>query len=105
VVATGSPAALKAAHGGDVLELLSAEPSVAARAAKLLVHRSGLAEKAIHPDTDPGCVRLTVPSGSHPVPEVVRILDTEGLCLDDIRVRRASLDEVFTALITAADVR
>jgi ABC-2 type transport system ATP-binding protein len=105
VVATGSPADLKAAHGGDVLDLMSVEPSVAARAAKLLAHRAGPGEQAIHAGADAGWVSVTVPSGSYSVPEAVRILDAEGLRLDDIRVRRASLDEVFSALIASAGER
>jgi ABC-2 type transport system ATP-binding protein len=103
VVATGSPADLKAAHGGDIVELMSMEPSVAARAAKLLAHRAGLGDKAIRTDIGGGWVSVTLPSGAYPVPEVVRVLDAEGLRLDDIRVRRGSLDEVFTALVAAPD--
>ena len=101
-VATGKPADLKAAYGGDVLELVSIEPAVADQAAKLLAHRSGLGDSAIHAGAQPGRVNVTVPSGSYSVVDAVRLLDAEGLRLDDIQLRRASLDEVFSTLITAA---
>ena len=101
-VATGKPADLKAAYGGDVLELVSIEPSVAEQAAKLLAHRAGLGASAIHAGAGPGRVNVTLPSGSCSVVDAVRLLDAEGLRLDDIQLRRASLDEVFSTLITAA---
>ena len=41
---------------------------------------------------------ITVPAGSYSVVEAIRLLDAEGLRLDDIRIRNASLDEVFAAL-------
>jgi ABC-2 type transport system ATP-binding protein len=101
-VATGKPGDLKAAYGGDVLELVSIQPSVAEQAAKVLAHRSGLSESAIHVGAGAGRMNVTLPSGSYSVVDAVRLLDAEGLRLDDIQLRRASLDEVFSTLITAA---
>ena len=101
-VATGKPADLKAAYGGNVLELSSIEPSVAELAAKLLAHRGGRGDSAIHAGAGGGRVKVTVPYGSYSVIDAVRFLDAEGVRLDDIHLRRASLDEVFSTLTAAA---
>ncbi|GAA1782848.1 daunorubicin resistance protein DrrA family ABC transporter ATP-binding protein [Luedemannella flava] len=97
-VASGKPAELKATYGGDVLELVAPEQTVADQAAKLLAHRAGLGESAIGAGTVAGRVNVTVPSGTYSVVDAVRLLDAENLLLDDIALRRASLDEVFAAL-------
>jgi len=101
-VATGKPADLKTAYGGDVLELASRDPSIADRAARLLAQRSNLTESAIQPGAAPGRMRVTLPFGTYSVVDAVRLLDAEGLRVDDIQLRRASLDEVFSTLVTAA---
>jgi len=79
---------------------------VADQAAKVLAERAGLSEQAIDansvtgPDGLPGPVSVTVPAGTYSVIEAIRVLEAARLRLDDIHVRRATLDEVFTALTT-----
>jgi daunorubicin resistance ABC transporter ATP-binding subunit len=106
IVATGRPADLKSAYGADVFELIAADRAVADQAAKVLAERAGLSEQAIDansvtgPDGLPGPVSVTVPAGTYSVIEAIRVLEAARLRLDDIHVRRATLDEVFTALTT-----
>ena len=110
IVATGRPADLKSTYGADVFELVAADHAVAEQAAKVLAQRAGLGPDAIgaaqpdgygSPDAaagQDGPVSVTLPADTYSVVEAIRLLDTAGLWLDDIRVRRATLDEVFTAL-------
>jgi ABC-2 type transport system ATP-binding protein len=104
IVATGRPADLKSTYGADVLELIAADHAVAEQAAKVLAQRAGLGQEAIGTAPADGYgrqdrpVTITVPADTYSVVEAIRLLDTTGLWLDDIRVRRATLDEVFTAL-------
>jgi daunorubicin resistance ABC transporter ATP-binding subunit len=104
-VASGQAAELKSAYGADVLELSAADPAVAEQAAKVLVDRAGLGKGTAHVIDDAATASITVPAGSYSVVEAIRLLDAEGLRLDDIRIRKASLDEVFAALTarTGAD--
>jgi ABC-2 type transport system ATP-binding protein len=96
-VATGQAAELKSAYGADVIELFAADQSVAEQAARMLIDRAGLSQGTARV-ADDAAVSVTVPAGSYSVVAAVRLLDAEGLHLDDIRVRNATLDEVFAAL-------
>jgi daunorubicin resistance ABC transporter ATP-binding subunit len=97
-VASGQAAELKSAYGADVLELSAADPAVAEKAARVLVDRAGLGKRTARVTDDAATASITVPAGSYSVVEALRLLDAEGLRLDDIRIRNASLDEVFAAL-------
>jgi ABC-2 type transport system ATP-binding protein len=96
-VATGQAAELKSAYGADVIELFAADQSVAEQAARMLIDRAGLSQGTARV-ADDAAVSVTVPAGRYSVVAAVRLLDAEGLHLDDIRVRNATLDEVFAAL-------
>jgi ABC-2 type transport system ATP-binding protein len=52
------------------------------------------------PRVDEGTRRVTVPvdGGTAAIPEAIRALDHAGLVVDDIAVRRPTLDEVFLTL-------
>ena len=52
------------------------------------------------PSTDPATRRcsLAAPSGSKLLPVVVRALDDAGVPVEDLALRRPTLDEVFLAL-------
>lgn len=97
-VAQGTPAELKAAVGGDVLELRAREPAIAEQAAHFLAGRARSRPGSVTLDPQQGLACVGVPSGSFSVPVAVRLLDAEGLPVDDIQLRRATLDEVFSAL-------
>jgi ABC-type multidrug transport system ATPase subunit len=104
-VAAGQAAELKSAYGADVLELFAADRTVAEQAARVLIGRAGLGKGAARVASDAAPASITVPAGGYSVVEAIRLLDAEGLRLDDIRIRNASLDEVFAALTarTGAD--
>ncbi|MGX7678539.1 ATP-binding cassette domain-containing protein [Jatrophihabitans sp. DSM 45814] len=104
-VAQGTPAELKADLGGDVLELSAYQANTVARAVAELTERVGakvesLAPRQIQDLMTQAVVR--VPAGSLSVVDAVRLLDSSGLRLEDIQLRRASLDEVFAALTSHA---
>jgi daunorubicin resistance ABC transporter ATP-binding subunit len=104
-VAAGQAAELKSAYGADVLQLLANDHTVAEQAARVLIDRAGLGKGTARVTDDAATASITVPAGSYSVVEAIRLLDAEGLRLDDIRIRNASLDEVFAALTarTGAD--
>jgi ABC-2 type transport system ATP-binding protein len=97
-VAAGHAAELKSAYGADVLELFAVDRTLAEQAAGVLIHRAGLGQGTARVIDEAATVSITVPAGSYSVVEAIRLLDAEGLRLDDIRIRNASLDEVFAAL-------
>jgi ABC-2 type transport system ATP-binding protein len=95
-VAKGTPAELKAAVGGDVLELWSDAPGVAERAARWLAGRNARGTVTVDPSGRGATVGL--PSGSLTAADAVRLLDAESLRVTEVSLRRATLDEVFSAL-------
>lgn len=97
-VAQGTSAELKAAVGGDVFELRAPDPENAAQAAHFLAERARALPGAVTLDPQQGTAHVSVPSGSFSVTAAVRLLDAEGLSVEDIHLRRATLDEVFSAL-------
>jgi oleandomycin transport system ATP-binding protein len=94
VIATGTPAQLKAQVGRSVLQVVPADASRVAEVADLLTERSGLAP-IINPDS--GTVSARVTDGAL-LPLVVRELDDKGIELAEFSLRKASLDEAFLEL-------
>ena len=95
VTAEGTPAELKASVGGTRLVLSLPPDTPLGRAAAILApHAAG----PVSLTGGPG--RLEAPVLPRPgiVTEVVRDLDAAGIAVDDISVRRPSLDDVFHAL-------
>jgi ABC-2 type transport system ATP-binding protein len=99
VVAEGTPTELKSRVGADMVELHTADVETMSRAAEVL-GRLGVAE----PATDPATRRCSIaaPSGSKLLPLVVRALDDAEVAVEDIALRRPTLDEVFLALTGSA---
>jgi ABC-type multidrug transport system ATPase subunit len=95
VIAEGSPDELKSRVGADMVELHTADVETMRRAAEVL-GALGVAE----PSTDPATRRCSIaaPSGSKLLPLVVRALDDAEVPVEDIALRRPTLDEVFLAL-------
>ena len=95
VIAQGTPDELKSRVGADMVELHTVDVATMQRAAEALASL-GLAE----PSTDPATRRcsLAAPSGSKLLPIVVRALDDAGVPVEDIALRRPTLDEVFLSL-------
>jgi ABC-type multidrug transport system ATPase subunit len=98
VIAEGSPDQLKSRAGADVIELHTADVDTMRRAAEV-IGAFGVAE----PATDPATRRcsLAAHDGSRLLPMVVRALDDAGVEVEDIALRRPTLDEVFLALTGA----
>ncbi len=95
VIAQGTPDELKSRVGADMVELHTVDVPTMERAAEVL-GSLGMAE----PATDPATRRcsLAAPGGSRLLPIVVRALDDAAVPVEDITLRRPTLDEVFLAL-------
>lgn len=94
-IARGTSDALKAQVGGERLEVVVSDP------ATLPVVQDLLAPLAVGvPTTDPKVRLLAVPTagGTGPLVEALHRLDDAGISVDDIGVRRPTLDDVFLAL-------
>jgi len=94
-IAQGSPAELKARAGRDVVEVHARRPGDLDRLAAALVP-VGRGE----PRLDVPGRRLTVPveGGTAAVTAAVRVVEGLGVEVDDIGLRRPTLDEVFLTL-------
>jgi ABC-2 type transport system ATP-binding protein len=95
VVAEGTPEDLKSQIGGDRIEVLVREPSQLEPAAALVARISGA-----KPDVDPETRRLSAPVTDRigALSRVVRALPEAGIAVEDVGVRRPTLDEAFLAL-------
>ena len=95
VIAEGTSAELKAKVGGErVLLTVAAESDLAAARNVLGRIADGL------PQVDPVArtVEAPVVGAARRMPEIVRELDAAGVLLDDLGIRRPSLDDVFLTL-------
>ena len=95
VIAEGTSAQLKANVGGDRVQL------TVARQADLAAARDVLGRHADGPpqvDVVARTVEAPVASGARRVPGIAADLDAAGVLLDDLSIRRPSLDDVFLIL-------
>jgi daunorubicin resistance ABC transporter ATP-binding subunit len=95
VVAQGTAAELKEAIGGDVLEVRVHDPADLARAAALLGDL-GPGRARTDPDRHVAC--LPTKDGVGLLVAAGRRFEEERLVLDDLGIRRPSLDDVFLSL-------
>jgi ABC-2 type transport system ATP-binding protein len=95
VIERGTAAELKRRVGGEQIEVVVTDRSTASRAIERL---AGLAVGEVHVDGDGRRVRIPVRDVRGLVPGVVRTLDDAGIEVDDVGVRRSTLDDVFFAL-------
>ena len=95
VIAQGTPDQLKSRVGADMIELHTPDVPTLERAAQVL-SALGVPE----PATDPATRRcsLAAPTGAKLLPIVIRALDDAAVAVEDISLRRPTLDEVFLAL-------
>jgi ABC-2 type transport system ATP-binding protein len=95
LVAGGTPGELKARAGRDVVEVHTREHADLPRAAEALERVS--AATAV---VDEGSRRAAVPvdAGADRLVDVVRALDALDVAVEDVALRRPTLDEVFLAL-------
>jgi oleandomycin transport system ATP-binding protein len=94
IIATGTPAELKAKVGGQVLEVRPANPAELELVAALVAEVIGAA-----PATDRARGLVTAPAAdSSALAALVRRIDDTGIELAEFALRSTSLDEVFLAL-------
>jgi daunorubicin resistance ABC transporter ATP-binding subunit len=99
VIAAGTAEQLKAQLGGATLEVRVADPAEIDRAAALL---GELASAGAHVDRDRQLISVPAGSGTALLLAVGRRFEEEGVVLDDLGVRRPSLDDVFLSLTGSA---
>ena len=92
VIATGTPDELKSSIG-DRLDVVLADPAMAGAAADLLHGLVGA-----YPELDGDRLSVPLPPGSVRLADVVRDLDRAGIAIEDVGLRRPTLDEVFLRL-------
>ncbi|MCD9624151.1 ATP-binding cassette domain-containing protein [Rhabdothermincola salaria] len=95
VIAQGTSTELKSQFGGERLEVTLADSGDVARTAELLQHRSVGAE-TIDPESRTVAIGVTDTHGI--VPQVVRLLDDQGIEVLDVVLRHPTLDDVFLQL-------
>ncbi|MFF1462562.1 ATP-binding cassette domain-containing protein [Streptomyces sp. NPDC058330] len=95
VIARGTSDQLKARTGGERVEVV-VHQSDQIEPARSVLAAYGKGEIAVSPHTR----KLTVPvtGGAKLLAEVIRDLDTRGVEIDDIGLRRPTLDDVFISL-------
>ena len=93
VIADGTPDELKDRVGGERLEVRLSHPEAADWAVHALAPMSDEP-----PAIDAGTVTLTVRRRSGTIVEAVRRLDEGGVGVDDLALRRPTLDDVFLSL-------
>ncbi|KQM81427.1 ATP-binding cassette domain-containing protein [Agromyces sp. Leaf222] len=101
VIAEGTPSELKRRLGGDRITATFAAADLDRAAADLdraaaVVARAVGAEASVDPDRS--TVTVEVENGSAALAPIVRALDADGLAVEDLALRRPTLDEVFLHL-------
>jgi ABC-2 type transport system ATP-binding protein len=95
VIASGTPRELKSRAGRDVIEAQPRDRQDARAIGRAL---SAVAGDDAHVDDETGRVTVPVVEGTTGLAAAVRILDGQCLMVDDLALRRPTLDEVFLAL-------
>ncbi|HEV2902642.1 MAG TPA: ATP-binding cassette domain-containing protein [Gaiellaceae bacterium] len=93
VIAEGTPDELKAQVGGDRLEVHLCDGHRGEEAIPVLASIS-----SERPSAENGVISVPLRERSGAIAEAVRRLDEAGLTIDDIAVRRPTLDDVFLRL-------
>jgi ABC-2 type transport system ATP-binding protein len=95
IIARGTADELKSQVGGERIEVVIRDRTAIDRARELLARDAGE-----QPTLDEHTRRLTVPAhgGAQTLVQIVRDLDEAGIHIDDIGLRRPTLDDVFLAL-------
>ena len=99
VIAEGTPDELKGELGGGTLEVRVSNVQDLGRAATLV---SDLAHKASHVDADRHLVSVPTRGGTALLLAAGRQFEANDIPLDDLGIRRPSLDDVFLSLTSTA---
>ena len=92
LIAEGTSDELKGRVGGDRLEVVLEDPGGSARALAAL---AGLASEA--PTLEDGRVHALIEDRRGAIAGAVRLLEAEGIGVEDVAIRRPTLDDVFIA--------
>ncbi|AEW96202.1 MULTISPECIES: daunorubicin resistance protein DrrA family ABC transporter ATP-binding protein [Streptomycetaceae] len=95
VIARGTSDQLKARTGGERVEVVVHDAELLPTAAEVM---NGFAKAAATVETHTRRITAPVTGGAKLLAEVIRELDTRGIEIDDIGLRRPTLDDVFLSL-------
>ena len=95
VIAQGTADELKLQGGGERLELTVADETTLERTAALL-EPLGVGKATLEPGRR--SLLMPVTGGARTLTEALRVLDDAGIALDDVGLRRPTLDDVFLTL-------
>ena len=95
VIAAGTPDELKDRAGRDVIEV---RPQAAGDLPAVEDVLTSVANETPRCDLDTSRVSVAADGGADQLTLVVRLLDERGIAVDDVGLRRPSLDEVFLTL-------
>ncbi len=95
VIADDSPARLKSMIGGDQIDVVMREVADLPAATEIIARISGT-----NPEVDPDSARVTAPVKDplEAITATARELREAGLEVEDLTLRRPTLDEVFLSL-------
>jgi ABC-2 type transport system ATP-binding protein len=95
VIAEGTPDELKSQLGSDVLELRVRRDVNLEKVESLLIP---IGKDTPQVNVQSGDISLAVNNGTRSLLDAVRILDGEGIDIEDISLRRPTLDDVFLSV-------
>ncbi|WP_405857032.1 ATP-binding cassette domain-containing protein [Streptomyces sp. NBC_00090] len=100
VIARGTSDQLKAQTGGERVEVVVHEPEMIAGARDVLARYgiAGLGHGEVSVEDHTRMLTVPVSGGAKLLAEVIRDLDAVGVEIDDIGLRRPTLDDVFISL-------
>jgi ABC-2 type transport system ATP-binding protein len=98
IIATGTSAELKQLVGGDVMHLQLEDRADTGAAVASLARVFELREHELTVDPELGTVVAPVSGKASALTHALRALDADGIAIDDISLRRPSLDDVFLEL-------
>ena len=98
MVASGTPAQLRARTGTQLVEARFEPASLVAAAGRALAARLGLPPDGLHADLAAGRLTLAARDGVGTLLDVAQALAAEGLTVADLGLRGPTLDEAFLAL-------
>ena len=97
VIVEGSPSQLKREFGGDLVVVVVSDPSSLPAATRIVEAVTGTTATIVE---DERMCSAPTGSGATALVEVVRALDADAIAVDDLNLRRPTLDEVFLTLTT-----
>jgi ABC-2 type transport system ATP-binding protein len=98
VIAEGTSDQLKSRVGGDVIDVTAVRPEQVREVARLAVQAAGEVPAEVQVDGQAGKVTVRVSHGAGVLADIVRLMDSSGLEIGDLALRKPTLDDVFLTL-------